>query len=90
MKVKFTEPVTQKVKYGAIDENFRVQVKYGVITEVITGTKGLPALFVIQGDEGGRYIVNPNSDYNFRFIKNEEAQKAWSAAIKELVDKHDL
>ena len=28
---------------------------------------------VVQADNGGRYVLNPNSDYNFRFIPNEVA-----------------
>ena len=43
---------------------------------------------VVLTDKGGRYIVNPNSDYNFRFIPNEEADRKyaedWNARVDEL------
>jgi hypothetical protein len=77
MKVKFTDSVIKKVKYGTI-------------VEMINNIHGTPELFVVQGDEGGRFIINPNSDYNFRFIKNEIAEKAFRDKCKELADKYDL
>ena len=77
MKVKFTDPVIKKVKYG-------------VITKMIDNIHGKPELFVVRGIEGGRFIINPNSDYNFRFIKNEEAEKAFREKCNELADKYDL
>ena len=57
------------------------EVIFGTIIEMIT-----PELFTIQADEGGRYIVNPNSDYNFRFIPNEEADTKFQEALNVRVD----
>ena len=77
MKVKFTDPVIKKVKYGTI-------------IEMINNIHGTPELFVVQGDKGGRFIINPNSDYNFGFILNEEAEKAFQEKCNEMADKYDL
>jgi hypothetical protein len=43
-------------------------------------------MFVVQGDKGGRYVINPNSDYNFGFIPNEEADRKYAAALNARVD----
>ena len=40
--------------------------------------------FLVQGEKGGRYIINPNSDYNFGFIPNEEADRKYA----ERLDRH--
>ena len=77
MKVKFTDPVIKKVKYGTI-------------IEVIEDVYEIPELFIIRGDKGGRFIINPNSDYNFGFILNEEAEKVFQEKCNELADKYDL
>ena len=44
---------------------------------------------VVQADKGGRYIINPNSDYNFGFIPNEEADRKYAAALDRKVDELD-
>ena len=41
---------------------------------------------VVLTDKGGRYIVNPNSDYNFRFIPNEEADNKFQEALNAHAD----
>jgi len=66
MKVKFTEPVLNRVVFGTIVEMFNAE------------------MFVVQGDHGGRYVINPNSDYNFGFIPNEEADRKYA----ERLDRH--
>jgi hypothetical protein len=63
MKVKFTEPVLNRVVFGTIVEMFNAE------------------MFVVQGDHGGRYVINPNSDYNFGFISNEEADRKYANAL---------
>jgi len=73
MKVKFTDPVIEKVKYGHI-------------IEAIDGIDGTPELFVVKGIEGGRFIINPNSDYNFGFILNKEAEKAYEKNLNTRVE----
>jgi len=63
MKVKFTEPVLNRVEFGTIIEMFNAE------------------MFVIQGDKGGRFIINPNSDCNFGFIWDEEAERNYAEAL---------
>ena len=77
MKVKFTDPVVKKVKYGHI-------------IEAIDGIGGTPELFVVKGIEGGRFIINPNSDYNFGFIPNAIAEREYEKKCNEMCDKYDL
>ena len=62
----------------------RVKFTNTLFREVIFGTiieMATPELFVIQADKGGRYLVNPNSDYNFGFIWNEEAEQKYAEAL---------
>jgi hypothetical protein len=71
MKVKFTNTLTQlKDK----------KVLFGTIIAIIDDS------FVIQIDGGGRCIINPNSDYNFGFIPNEEADRKFAEALNRKVD----
>jgi hypothetical protein len=72
MKVKFTEPILNRVVFGTIVEMFNAET------------------FVVQGDNGGRYIINPNSDYNFGFILNEEADRKYAERLDGAVDEFDL
>jgi hypothetical protein len=72
MKVKFTEPILNRVVFGTIVEMFNAET------------------FVVQGDNGGRYIINPNSDYNFGFIPNKEANRKYAERLNGAVDEFDL
>ena len=72
MKVKFTEPILNRVVFGTIVEMFNAET------------------FVVQGDNGGRYIINPNSDYNFGFIPNKEADRKYAERLNGAVDEFDL
>ena len=72
MKVKFTEPILNRVVFGTIVEMFNAET------------------FVVQGDNGGRYIINPNSDYNFGFIPNKEADRKYAERLDGAVDEIDL
>ena len=71
MKVKFTEPVLNRVVFGTIVEMFNAE------------------MFVVQGDHGGRYVINPNSDYNFGFIPNEEADRKYAERLDRCVEELD-
>ena len=73
MKVKFTNPLNKK------------EVLFGTIVEFLRHLE----LFVIQGDKGGRYMINPNSDYNFRFIPNEEADRRYAISLNAIADELD-
>jgi hypothetical protein len=72
MKVKFTEPILNRVVFGTVVEMFNAET------------------FVVQGDNGGRYIINPNSDYNFGFIPNKEANRKYAERLDGAVDEFDL
>ena len=37
-----------------------------------------------------KYTINPNSDYNFGFILNAEAESKYAAALNRLADESDL
>ena len=75
MKVKFTNTLTQLKDQ---------KVLFGTIIAIIDDS------FVIQIDGGGRCIINPNSDYNFGFIPNEEADRKFAEALNRKVDEFDL
>jgi hypothetical protein len=61
------------------------RVVFGTIVEMFNAET-----FVVQGDNGGRYIINPNSDYNFRFIPNKEANRKYAERLDSAVDEFDL
>ena len=72
MKVKFTEPILNRVVFGTVVEMFNAET------------------FVVQGDNGGHYMINPNSDYNFGFIPNKEANRKYAERLDGAVDEFDL
>ena len=59
-------------------------VVFGTIVEMFNAE-----MFVVQGDKGGRYVINPNSDYNFGFIPNEEANRKYAEVLNRKVDELD-
>ena len=70
MRVKFTSPFTNQVIFGRIIDFLRNS-----------------DCFAILGDDGNVYrLIQPNSDYNFRFIQNEEAERKYAAALNRKVD----
>ena len=78
MKVKFTDPISNQVALGTIVDMARMSFE-------------VPrSHFIIQGDNGERYCINPNSDYNFRFIPNDEADRKFQEALDAKVDEFDL
>jgi hypothetical protein len=56
------------------------EVIFGTVIEMYN-----QEMLLIQADKGGLYAINPNSDYNFRFILNEEGEakqsKAWNQML---------
>jgi len=60
------------------------EVLFGTVIEMFNAE-----MLVVQSDKGGRYIINPNSDYNFGFIPNEEADRKYAEALNRLVDELD-
>jgi hypothetical protein len=66
MKVKFTEPNSNRVVFGTIVEMGNDH-------------------FLIRGN-GSLYTINPNSDYNFGFIPNEEADRKYAERLDQFED----
>ena len=71
-----------KVKFT---ESVLNRVVFGTVVEMFNAET-----FVVQGDNGGRYIINPNSDYNFGFIPNKEANRKYAERLNAMVDEFDL
>ena len=71
-----------KVKFT---ESVLNRVVFGTVVEMFNAET-----FVVQGDNGGRYIINPNSDYNFGFIPNKEANRKYADRLDAVVDRFDL
>ena len=73
MKVKLRVKLTDIFNPGL--------VVFGNVVEITADQE-----LVVLTDKGDRYIVNPNSDYNFRFIPNEEADNKFQEALNVRVD----
>jgi hypothetical protein len=57
-----------KVKFtNPLDDK---QVVFGTILQMFNNT-----MFVVHSETHGVFLINPNSDYNFSFIPNEEAER---------------
>ena len=69
----------------------KVKFTEPVIKLVVFGTiiKMSNNHFLIQGDNGWQYMINPNSDYNFGFIPNDEADRKYAEALNRRVDELD-
>ena len=61
------------------------QVVFGTIVEMYDDE-----MFIVQNNDGVSYVINPNSDYNFGFIPNEEADRKYAEALNAKVDKYNL
>ena len=57
------------------------EILFGSVIEMFNAE-----MLVVQSDKGGRYIVNPNSDYNFGFILNEEAERKYAERLNAYAD----
>ena len=60
--------------------NVSLSILFGDIVEMSNSH------FFILADHGETYVINPNSDYNFRFIPNEEADTKFQEALNVRVD----
>ena len=56
------------------------EVLFGAIVEMFNDSS-----FIVQTDDCS-WVINPNSDYNFRFIENEEAERKYAEALNRKVD----
>jgi len=57
------------------------EVIFGTVTEMYNHE-----MLLIQADNGGLYAINPNSDYNFRFILNEEGEAKQTKACNQICE----
>ena len=59
------------------------EVLFGEIVEIYNGS------FVVQSNYTS-WLIDPNSDYNFAFILNEEADRKYAERLNAAVDEFDL
>ena len=59
------------------------EVLFGEIVEIYNGS------FVVQSNYTS-WLIDPNSDYNFAFILNEEADRKYAERLDGAVDEFDL
>lgn len=69
----------------------KVKFTEPIIKLVVFGTivEMTDSHFLVQGDQGYYYMINPNSDYNFGFIPNEEANRKYAKTLDRRVDELD-
>jgi hypothetical protein len=58
------------------------EIMFGTVTSMFDAE-----MLVVQADKGGRYVLNPNSDYNFEFELNEEGERRRKAGFDALIEK---
>lgn len=92
MKVKFTNPLVyrQSLNDEVIINNFFKgdKILFGRVKQVVD-EYFLEVECINELGKPVKYIVNPNSDYNFRFIPNEEADNKFREALNRKVDELD-
>jgi hypothetical protein len=59
------------------------QVLFGAIVEMFNDNS-----FVVQTDDCS-WVIDPNSDYNFRFIPNEESDNKFQKRLNAVADELD-
>ena len=59
------------------------EVLFGEIVEIYNGS------FVVQSNYTS-WLIDPNSDYNFGFIPNKEANRKYAERLDGAVDEFDL
>ena len=92
MKVKFTNPLVFRPGFDdnpVINNFFKGdKILFGRVKQVVDGYF-LEVECINEMGKPVKYMVNPNSDYNFRFIPNEEADNKFQKALNALVDEMD-
>ena len=61
------------------------EVLFGTVTEMYK-----PDMLLIQADNGRQYIINPNADFNFRFILNAEGEAKQTDAWNQVIDSLEM
>jgi hypothetical protein len=89
MKVKFTNPLVFRPGFNdtpVINNFFKGdKILFGRVKQVVD-EYFLEVECINEMGKPVKYTVNPNSDYNFRFIPNEEADIKFKEALNVLVD----
>ena len=92
MKVKFTNPLVFRPGFDdnpVINNFFKGdKILFGRVKQVVD-EYFLEVECINEMGKPVKYIVNPNSDYNFRFIPNEEADNKFREALNARVDEMD-
>ena len=89
MKVKFTNPnLFTKVDGNVVlDQDFKGQrVLFGEVVN-FNATYGVLQIRVEYPGCGDMFMVNPNSDPNFRFIENDECNRKTDLLFDERIEK---
>lgn len=93
MRVKFTNPLIYRESFDGnqvINDFFKGdKILFGQVKQVVD-EYFLEVECINEIGKPVKYIVNPNSDYNFGFIPNEEADRKFKEALNAAVDKFDL
>jgi hypothetical protein len=89
MKVKFTNPLVFRPGFNdnlVINNFFKGdKILFGRVKRVVD-EYFLEVECINEMGKPVKYTVNPNSDYNFGFIPNEEADIKFKEALNVLVD----
>jgi hypothetical protein len=93
MQVKFTNPLVYRPGFDGkpIINNFFKgnKILFGQVKHVVDECF-LEVECINEIGKPVKYTINPNSDYNFGFILNEEAESKYAAALNRLADEFDL
>lgn len=93
MQVKFTNPLVYRPDFDGeqvINNFFKGdKILFGQVKQVVDECF-LEVECINEIGKPVKYIVNPNSDYNFGFILNAEAESKYAAALIRLADEYDL
>jgi hypothetical protein len=89
MKVKFTNPQMYRESFDGkmIINNFFKgnKILFGQVKQVVDECF-LEVECINEMSKPVKYIVNPNSDYNFSFIPNEEAERKYADKLNAYAD----
>jgi hypothetical protein len=92
MKVKFTNPLMYRLGFDdklVINKFFKGnKVLFGQVKQVVDGIF-LEVECVNELGKPVKYLVNPNSDYNFGFILNEEADRKYAERLDRHIEELD-
>jgi hypothetical protein len=93
MQVKFTNPLVYRPGFDdkpVINNFFKGnKILFGQVKQVVD-EYFLEVECINEIGKPVKYTINPNSDYNFGFILNAEAEIKYAAALNRLADQFDL